>query len=387
MKAHQKRALTAVAAVLSALGSGSAAALEVYNNKGWTLDVSGSINAFYTSTKTEDGPRMSQVENGLLPGFIKFTAATQHQGLDIKGVMGFWPGINSDAPGTESATAGVGKSHTDGRTNYLSFGNASMGTVKAGRDIGLFQSNAILNDMTLLGVGGGASLARNINTTLGGIGAGYIYAEFQPQITYTAPSLGGVTLSFGVFDSKDLGVDGAGNAAAGKTGYQGMAEMAVPGGKLWASAVMQKFTTAVDNPAPAADQQRNGTANGVELGGKVDVGALGLMAAAFRGEGIGDAVLFVNGFDAAGEKRDSDGYLVQATYKIGDLKLGANIGQSRTKGTSAEAGETNKVQGKTLGAYYNIAPSLTLVGELNKRTDKLSDADTDTVSLGAILFF
>jgi predicted porin len=99
----------------------------------------------------------------------------------------------------------VGKSTVDARTSYLSFGNANMGTFKFGRDIGLFQSNAILNDMTLIGVGGGAAGARNVNTTLGGIGAGYIYAEFQPQITYTSPKIGGgLTLSAGVFDNKDI---------------------------------------------------------------------------------------------------------------------------------------------------------------------------------------
>lgn len=376
MKAHHQRALTAVAAVLSALGSGSVSALEVYNNKGWTLDVSGSINAFYTTTKSDNGARQSQVENGLLPGFLKFSAATQHQGLDVKGVIGFWPGINSDSPAlgaNGSATAGVGKSHTDGRTTYLSFGNAKMGTVKAGRDIGLFQSNAILNDMTLLGVGGGAGAARNINTTLGGIGAGYVYAEFQPQITYTTPALGPVTLNLGVFDNKDVGPTGA----VGKnTGYQGLAEVALPGGKLWGGAVVQKFTLT-----------QQATAFGAELGGKVDVGNLGLMAETFRGEGIGDSVLFVGGFDAAGQKRKSNGYLVQATYKIGDLKLGANVGQSRNKGTTLDGREVNRVQGKTVGAYYSLAPGLTLVGELNKRTNKLADSDTDTVSLGAILFF
>jgi predicted porin len=373
MKAHHQRALTVAAAVLSALGSGSVGALEVYNNKSWTLDVSGSVNAFYTTTKTDNAMRQSQVENGLLPGFIKFTAATQHQGLDIKGVIGFWPGISSDSPAIQSATAGVGKSHTDGRTNYLTFGNAKMGTVKAGRDIGLFQSNAILNDMTLLGVGGGGGLARNINTTLGGIGAGYVYAEFQPQITYTAPSLGPVTLNLGVFDNKDVNAAGT---AGRSTGYQGLAEVALPGGKLWGGAVVQKFTLT-----------QQATAFGAELGGKVDLGNLGLMVETFKGEGIGDTVLFAGGFDAAGEKRKSNGYLVQATYKIGDLKLGANVGQSRNKGTALDGGDVNKVLGKTVGAYYNLAPGLTLVGELNKRTNKLTDADTDTISLGAILFF
>ena len=41
------------------------------------------------------------------------------------------------------------------------------GTVLAGRNIGLFQADAILNDMTLLGVGANQSNAAPTNTSLG----------------------------------------------------------------------------------------------------------------------------------------------------------------------------------------------------------------------------
>lgn len=375
MKRNKQQAIAvAIAAALASLAAGSASALEVYNDKGWKLDISGSMNAFYTSSKTDNAERSSSIENGLLPGYLNFTASTQQKGWDVKGVMGFWPGINSDSPVFDSATAGVGKSHTDGRTNYLSFGKADVGTFKLGRDIGMFQSNAILNDMTLLGVGGGAGGARNVNTTLGGIGAGYIYAEFQPQITYTSPKLGPLTLNVGMYDNKDIDASGA----AGKSnGFQGLAEVGFESGKAWAGFVHQKFTLV-----------RDATASGFELGGKVDVGPVGLMAQGFSGKGIGDTILFSGGFDAADQKRKSNGYLVQATYKIGDLKLGANVGESRTKGTAGEGGgDINRVQGRTLGAYYNLTPSVTLVGEFNQRKNKLNDLDTDTVSAGAILFF
>ena len=57
----------------------------------------------------------------------------------------------------------------------------SFGTVLVGRSLGIHQSNAILNDMLLFGVGGGASAGNN-NTTLGRIGIGYLYTDFQPQV-------------------------------------------------------------------------------------------------------------------------------------------------------------------------------------------------------------
>ncbi len=63
-------------------------------------------------------------------------------------------------------------------------------------------------------------------------------------------------------------------------------------------------------------------------------------------------------------------------------------GESRTKRTSAEGnGYANRVVGTTLGAYYSLTDNLTLVGEVNRRTNKVTNRDTDGVSLGAILFF
>jgi hypothetical protein len=54
-----------------------------------------------------------------------------------------------------------------------------------GRDIGLFGKDAILDDMTLLGVGTALGNPAPSNTSLGRIGIGYIYTDWEPQITYT----------------------------------------------------------------------------------------------------------------------------------------------------------------------------------------------------------
>ena len=86
------------------------------------------------------------------------------------------------------------------RQNFLTFGDASWGNVKIGRDIGLFGSDAILSDMTLLGVGSGAAFLGG-NTTLGRIGVGYIYTDWIPQITYTSPGLYGFQVAGGMFQT------------------------------------------------------------------------------------------------------------------------------------------------------------------------------------------
>ena len=389
-----------VVATAAALTASHAMALEVYNDKGWKLDISGSVNAFYTSTKTDKKNTSVSIENGLLPGYLNVTASTQQNGWDITGTIGYWPGINSNGAGV----AGVGKTTPDVRTNYLTFGKADTGTFKFGRDIGLFQSNAILNDMTLIGVGGGAGAARNINTTLGGIGAGYIYAEFQPQITYKTPTVNGFNLSVGVFDSKDTTATNATAGTGSSPGFQALAEYAFKGavtGKAWGGFISQRFNTVgvaatpatlnPDNtikPGTDAVAAKQGTASGGELGALANVGNFGMLAEMYSGKGLGSAVLFTDGFDAAGATRKSNGYLVQATYKIGALKLGASYGESRLQKTSAEgSGDQSKTDGQTLGAYYSLSPNLTLVAELNSRKEKVSNVKTDTVSAGAILFF
>ncbi|MDD5295984.1 MAG: porin [Rhodocyclaceae bacterium] len=368
-------------ATAAALTASHAMALEVYNDKGWKLDISGSVNAFYTSTKADNKNTSTSIENGLLPGYLNVTATTQQKGWDIKGVIGYWPGINSNGAGV----AGVGKTTADVRTNYLSFGKSDVGTFKFGRDVGLFQSNAILNDMTLIGVGGGAGAARNINTTLGGIGAGYVYCEFQPQITYTTPSANGFSLSVGVFDNKDTSATNATATTGSSPGFQALAEYAFKGatsGKVWGGLISQKFSNATIGSA------QQGTANGGELGILANVGNFGMMAEAYSGQGLGSAVLFSDGFDTRGNTRASNGYLLQATYKIGDLKLGTSYGRSRLQKNAIEgASDVSRTNGTTLGAYYSLTPNVTLVAELNSRKEQVTAIKTDSASFGAILFF
>ena len=107
-------------------------------------------------------------------------------------MFGAYPGINSSTGGSLGANSGgsptaLGTAGIDFRKTYITAGTATFGTIKLGRDIGLFGQDAILNDQTLLGVGATGSNADPGNTSLGRIGYGYVYADFMPQITYISP--------------------------------------------------------------------------------------------------------------------------------------------------------------------------------------------------------
>src|SRR5438105_3966428 len=257
---HKTISLAAAAAL--ALASASAAHAEIGFKAGaWDLSFSGNVNGFATwnscDTKavtvqgglacnrvSPDGNKEQAIESGLLPSALVFSAKSRQSGLDIGVTIGFYPGTSSSATGK----GGIGRSDIDARQNFLTFGDKSWGTVKVGRDIGLFGSDAILSDMTLLGVGSGAGAIGGGNTTLGRIGVGYIYTDWIPQITYTSPKYGAFQYSAGVFRGMDLfnfsglapsstapGHHQPGLQAKGSYEWTGTV-----GGKAWASALSQK---------------------------------------------------------------------------------------------------------------------------------------------------
>jgi len=146
----------------------------------YTLSVAGNVNGDYvysncaspTLTALEvragggltcvgggNGRDVSSVDNGLLPAAITFGILTTQDGFDIGAHFGFYPGIvthtggDPNGGGTNDA---LGTAGLDVRQVYLTFGNKDIGTFLVGRQIGLFGGDAILNDMTLIGVGGEA---------------------------------------------------------------------------------------------------------------------------------------------------------------------------------------------------------------------------------------
>ena len=230
----------------------------------------------------------------------------------------------------------------DARTNYLSFGKPNVGTFN-GRDVGLFQSNAILNDMTLIGVGGGGGQARNINTTpLGGIGAGWRNAgtRIQPQITYTTPNFNGFSATIGAFDNKD--VNGAGKTGR-NVGYQGLAQYEFKNNTLWRQGLgglcNQKFDLIRSNNATGFERRQDGHRQSGPDGGRLYRQGLGrhhsVQSAAaptvWRKTVVRTAICCKPAFENL------------------TILLGVSHGESRTKRTSAEgSGYANRVVGTHL---------------------------------------
>ena len=386
------------APVRSLLGTSIAAALAIaaapaqaisFSQGDATLDINGTVNGFYSHRSAEaNGVKTtnSALTNGLLPGWINFVFTTKVEGLDVKAHVGFAPGINDKSdvvglpsdPGCGGAT-GCDSPFTqiDTRNLYFQFGNQEWGTVKLGRDIGLFGQKIILSDMTLLGLGGNSYASTPFNTTFGMIGHGYMYTGFQPQITYTTPTMGGFSASAGIFDPNKFAGDETKNP-----GFQAMAnydwEAGSAKGSLWAGAIDQRTSGA-----------GSFNASGVELGAKVGLGAFEFVAYGFDASGLGLSTvgaLFLSPF----AKNDGRGYFVQGTYTVGKTKFGLNYGENRDRGGLLT--DTNTFRSATAGVYHSLNKYITLVGEYNQEKGEGADLfpgdlKTRTISVGGILFF
>jgi len=457
-----KKINLAVASAALALGATAANAGIVIPAGDWTLDVNGNVNAFMNfndadaakgSTLTgniangQDGLGESDsqgINTGLLPSWLGFTGTTRQNNTDVSFTISFQPNAS------DNSAAGDNKTPLN-RQSYLSFGDKSWGSIKLGKDIGIFASGAILNDMTLLGVGSAATGRSGGATTLGGIGTGYVYAAWKGQATYTTPNMGGFQAKIGLMNPNNIPdastaattrtyttTNATANSTSTATGSYSTNSLASISVTIVSVSTVTSTTTATDTVTGAASSAVNQDRFGIEaeasyswtgdVAGKVwvsgasydvtrikgstsatqqnyditafDVGAsisagnFGLVGYYYDGEGLGTTLFGSNGVTADAKERDSDGGYVQATYVIPTgTKLGLAYGVSNLDTASGETNATLVEENErwTVGAYHPLTKHLNLVAEYNstESTGQTSSnqMENDSISLGAILFF
>jgi predicted porin len=403
-----KLSLAVASALLAAASSANAGIVIPAGD--WTLDIGGVVNAYYTHTSFSGadtttagfGPnaltggsedRVSNITTGLLPNYLSVSGKTRQNDLDV----GFTISIN---PGASTNNSGNQGAQQENRQAFLTFGDASWGSIKLGKDLGIFASDAILNDMTLLGVGSGAGSLAGNTTTLGRIGNGFMYADWKSQVAYSSPNWNGFSFTAGVTQSWNAqgaisaGPDGiAGNAddfvvSAGSTdrggnqpafeakaSYEWTGDVA---GKVWVSGISQK----VEFGAGLGSDR----ATAWDIGATVNLAGFGLTGYYYDGSGIGQTLQLNQGFDAAGNDRDSDGWYVQGTYAIPGVgtKLGVSYGQSNLDANSGDAITDIEDKMWTVGAYHPITKHLNLVAEYSSQKHEVQgaqDGKAKTISL------
>jgi len=296
------------------------------------------------------------ISDGLLPSAIVLSIATNQMGYDLGFTIGAYTGgnnvnVSSTALNANSlgAPLALGTPGIDLRQIFGTVGTPAFGSVKMGRDLGLFGSDAILNDLTLLGLGSPLSTNAPRNTTLGRIGIGYVYADWIPQVTYTTPDFNGFTASIGAFTPLDTAaVFTPGLETATLTGQeipmvQGQLKWKgeiLPGAKITLSAdgVWQEHK---NDPATgsfaAIPLNSNVESWGADGFGKLDIYGFSFVAYGYYGQGLGTTGLFFDAFDIFGNPRTTYGGYGQASYTWDKFTFGGSWGVSAMNATAADA--------------------------------------------------
>jgi predicted porin len=402
-----KKISAAVASAALVLGASSAQAGVIIPAGEWTVDINGNVNAYVIHNDSDavaaipgalaNAPGANaeekgmSINTGLLPSWLGISATTRQNDLDVSWTISFQPGASSN-----NALSGGGG--TENRQAFITFGDKSWGTVKVGKDLGIYGSTAILNDMTLLGVGsqGVVGTQGGTTTTLGGIGTGYMYADWKGQVAYTTPNMNGFQATLGVMQPWHATSAGTASESATSTGnknylgFEGQLSYSFAAGKVWAGFALQD----VDNLGTTGNDDE---VQAMEVGANVNFGNLGATAYYYSGEGLGTTGFLRDGFDATGQQRDSDGGYAQVTYVIpSGTKLGISYGVSNLDATAADRSNTiNLVEENkrwTVGAYHPLTKHLNLVAEYSSVESQSMDStqadnESDIMSVGAILFF
>ncbi|TSA48827.1 MAG: porin [Nitrosomonadales bacterium] len=383
----------------------------------WTVDINGNVNAFYIHENGSDtntvagglarkrtaantnGANTSNINTGLLPSWFGVTGKKRENDLDISWTISYQPGA-STKNGLANNPAVGGGAGAEFRQANMTIGDKSWGTIKLGKDLGLFGADAILNDQTLLGVGatgGGASGT----TTYGRIGTGFLYADFTGQIAYTSPNWNGFQFTAEIAQPWiNANTMGYANTTASLVGnrepaFEGNVNYSWAGdvsGKIW----LEGFTQKVDNIATGGALKRD-RGNVYGIGGKVGFAGAELVGYYYNGEGVGSTLLLDGGWDSQGNRRDSDGGYVQASYKIPNVgtKLAVSWGESNLdrSGSAGDLAATTLLKSNqmwTAGVYHPLTSNVNLVAEYSRVESENQAGATnksDIFDLGAILFF
>ena len=404
----------AVAGAVLALSASAANAGIIIPAGDWTVDIGGNVNSFYTSTKHSGSQRTTSaddttqsIQTGLLPSSFGIGAKTRQNDLDVAFQFSFWTGSNANGGDNlnvgsgGTSNGGLGYSSLNIRQSYLTFGDKSWGSFLVGRNLGLFGSDAILSDMTLLGVG---SHAGNIgSSTLGRIGSGYLYADWKAQIAYTTPNFNGfevsaaLTEATGQLDQSNMGVEA-------KASYSFAANDVT--GKIWVGGKDQKIQTAttagVGNGAAAAASAPVGPfaehdSRAWEIGAKAGAAGFDLVGYYYDGKNadgsVGQAINTYTSTTAGFVQTDNKGGYVQATYVLPTkTKLGVSWGHNTIEKAGFHEG---KREASIVGLYHPLTKHLNVVAEYNHldveslsvNTAAQTEGKSKTMSLGAILFF
>ncbi len=382
--------LVLASAVAMTMSQSAVAEIVLYDQDDTKFSTDGYFNTFYVNSDVDrDGERFdrrqSRVKMGFLPNWIGFNFTKQVGDLKLGGRSSFWVTINdSDTNGTETGI--------DVRQFYATAAGEEWGEVLFGKDFGLFSRSNILLDEMLSGYGQVSdvlSLVDGGGVSFGNIGTGYPYPFPTSQITYRSPDMSGLRIAAGIMDPVDTTED---TSKALSKAYQEAPRFETEvtyqfdlGGTKFYTWIngMQQSSDNTDSTVEEVDSK------GLGYGIQAKMGNLSLTASGFQAEGI-NPFFTNNAGEALLREVDSDGYLLQGSYRFGKNRLALSYGKTKDDGNGLGSEADYETRGVAL--FHSVNDNLTLVAELNQfeiagKDDPTLDEDTRTFAVGAALSF
>ena len=354
---------------------------------GWSFSVDGNVNAFYVYSTGKNANMAngqtarlstgdnSRIQTGLLPSKFGFgVQGPASNGVQLRGYFGLYPQIQN------ASTKTARGAQVDMREIYAA-ATGDFGEILFGRTLSLFQRNAIVQDMTLFGVGATADNVGNGGTTLGRIGFGYVYPDFNASFRYTTPSIQGTTVSVGMYDPSQIRSTSA-EAYAAMTFNEPDAPRVEAELNVNLSGISEGSNLAVSLVHQSADEAgADIEAQGIHVGGTLVAGPAAFTAHYYTGECLGITLqLDAGAVSGDGKCRDHDGYYVQGTYSYGDGKVGVSWGGSYQDQAGNDASsafdEKESQEMFTVGVYHNLAPEWLGVLEYSHAEEDWYNKDT-----------
>jgi hypothetical protein len=313
-----------VAAVaLAAVGASNMALAEVAftTADGWKFGVNGHLPVFAmihdSDAADEDAFRIT---TGFNPATAQFNVHTPTQnGLDVSAhfqLNSHLSGVNGVQNSGFGAVNNARESGVESRVAEVAI-SGDFGTVNIGKGYGIFGTPAIGDNGSGMGVG--LHSPNQGDATAGRIGNGYFYANFNPRVMYTSKNNDGLQYKIGAFQPEKP--DGNTNAATELPRIEANIVYTGDSFSIWSSGFIQN----VDSNDAAVDDY---TMNGIDVGGSVSMGDLGLRANYSMTKGTGNFVVGGHGFAGGAEEETADQWYLEATYNTSEtMTIGASYGE------------------------------------------------------------
>lgn len=355
------------------------AEIEVFNKDGYRFGVDGWVILNASSTHGEaDANDAFRITSGDSPNMIGFNfGVPEIDGVRMSSRLGLRVNPHSGEGNFKNRgnVADTASKAIDPREIWARF-EGDFGQVTIGKHYSIYQGRPILADESVLAGGFFAYDNANGGGALGAgsLHSGYLYANFNSGVRYDSPRANPLKLSVGLYDPSQMGnvfLPSAGLASKTTT-PRVEAEVAWDGAfsggsyTVYADGVYQRASNCHLPSGASCIGGDTVTGRGASAGAQIKLGAFGLFASAFSGEGLGSALMFdYDALDAVGRERESKGWWVQGTARVTPkTTLRLSYGVTRVDDTAATRG--HEARGTLAGIYYGMNRFVTLYGEIGR---------------------